>query len=72
MNYIGIDLHKKAFNACVMDSTGKVLFEENYPTNLESLTGLVSSFPNSSVVLEATQNWMWMVRSPQTQHVSVT
>ena len=72
MNYIGIDLHKKAFNACVMNNGGEVLLEKNYSNNLGDLESLITEFPNSSVVLEATQNWMWIVRALQEKGIDVT
>lgn len=72
MEYIGIDLHKKGFNACVMSGSGDILFEEKYDNNINSLSTLTSSFPNSSFVLEATQNWMWIVRELQRRSISVT
>lgn len=72
MEYIGVDLHKRGFNVCVMNNTGDILFEEKYDNNLKSLENLVSSFPNSSVVMEATQNWMWIVRVLQSKNIPVT
>lgn len=42
MEYIGIDLHKKSFTACVMDGDGKALHSQKYDNSCKSVVQLLS------------------------------
>lgn len=72
MEYVGIDLHKKGFTACVMDHTGAVLHANGYENTRDNIEALLAVCNNSSFVIEATQNWMWMVRILEKKGLSVT
>lgn len=72
MEYVGIDLHKRGFNACVMDEKGVVGHTGFYKNNDVDLTTLVSVCRSPSFVIEATQNWMWMVRYLEGLNLPVT
>lgn len=62
MNYLGIDLHKKSFQAVIMDQAGEVLHCQKYEnTRHEVLALLAQCQEKPSAVIEATQNWMWLV-----------
>lgn len=72
MEYVGIDLHKKGFTACVMDQDGKVNQTEGYRNNSGDLENLLLGLQKPSFVIEATQNWMWMVRILENKNLPVT
>lgn len=73
MEYIGIDLHKKSFTACLMDSVGKVLHRDKYDNSGESIVQLLSLCEEKpSVVIEATPNWMWMVKVLRDMDILIT
>lgn len=64
MEYVGIDLHKKGFTVCAMDQSGIISHAGGYKNNINisELEKLLLEVKNPSFVIEATQNWMWMVR----------
>lgn len=72
MEYVGIDLHKKGFTACVMDGGGKVNHTGGYQNNVGDLEKLLLQVSEPSFVIEATQNWMWMVRYFEKNKLPVT
>lgn len=72
MEYVGIDLHKKGFTACVMDQSGLVLHGGGYQNKISEIEKLLLEVKNPSFVIEATQNWMWMVRYFEKAHLPVT
>lgn len=62
MNYIAFDSHKHYTQACVQDSTGKILQE----CRIEHERGALAAFlhrwePGSPVALETLGNWYWIV-----------
>lgn len=62
MNYLGIDLHKKSFQAVIMDQAGEVLHCQKYENTREEVLALPAQCQEKpSTVIEATQNWMWLV-----------
>lgn len=73
MNYLGIDLHKRSFQAVVMGQKGEVLHSQKYENNSkESVVELLACCQEEpSVVVEATQNWMWLVAAFQRLKVPV-
>jgi len=73
MNYLGIDLGKRSFHAAVMDQAGEVLHSQKYSnTHKQVLAALAHCPQKPSVVVEATQNWMWMVNIFRQLKISVT
>ena len=72
MEYVGIDLHKKGFTACVMDQGGVVLHGGGYQNNIGDVEKLLLECHQPSFVIEATQNWMWMVRYFEKINLPVT
>jgi len=72
MEYVGIDLHKKGFTACVMDETGKVIHTNGYENTKDNIETLLTVCNNPSFVIEATQNWMWLVRFLEEKGLPVT
>lgn len=73
MNYLGIDLHKKSFQAVVMDQVGEVLHCQKYENTREEVLALLAQCQEKpSVVIEATQNWMWLVSVFQEFDISLT
>lgn len=72
MEYIGIDLHKRNFVACIMDRKGKVLHPDSYANTSASLTNLLAVCSDKPrIVLEATLNWQWLVSALQERTVDV-
>lgn len=61
--FVGIDLHKAFFVAVGEDTSGTVLFNERYENSEASVVSLLAKFPASPLaVVEASGNWMWLVR----------
>lgn len=71
MEYVGIDLHKKGFTACILDQAGQVLHADGYKNSSREIETLLSVCDSPSFVIEATQNWMWMVRILQEKGLPV-
>lgn len=63
MKYIGLDIHKKNTQACVMNEKGKVLTNVRFPSNPKEinrfLDGIEASGP-ASIVMEATGFCMYI------------
>lgn len=73
MNYLGIDLSKRDFHAVVMDQAGVILHSHKYQNTKEDILALLARCPEKpSVVIEATQNWMWPVNVLRQLGVPVT
>jgi len=72
VEYVGIDLHKKGFTACIMDQEGSIVHLHKYQNAREDVEELVSICQNPSFVIEATQNWMWITRMLQEKGLPVT
>jgi transposase len=43
--YIGLDVHKKMTNACIMDDVGEVVLEKRFPTNKIGVDYLANNLP---------------------------
>jgi len=72
--YIGIDLHMQFSTVAVMDQDGNILKEHKfYHTNKKELFKFFASFPTdaTSISLEATFNWYWLVDTLQELGYSV-
>lgn len=72
-NYIGIDFHKQFSQVAVMDDKGKLIDERRLEHgDRDELKGYFSRFqPSTSVALEATRNWYWLVDLLQEQGMNV-
>jgi len=57
MYHIGLDIHKKHTQACVMDESGRVLSNERFPSTPEGLDEFLSGFEQAKFVLESTGIW---------------
>lgn len=71
--YLGIDLHRDSFTAYGIDVNGNEIIKGKYQNNDDSITALLSIFPNKpKVVVEATRNWMWFVQNLKRKGYRVT
>lgn len=62
--FVGIDLHRQYFTAWGTDEKGKEIFKARLKNATSSVEKLVDAFPKPpQVVVEATRNWMWLVKS---------
>jgi transposase len=61
MRYIGLDLHKEACQATVLDESGKVLQETRFASNREELARFCKPYKGARIVLEAVgfYEWVW-------------
>lgn len=61
MRYIGLDVHKDACQATVVDPKGKVLREERFPSTREGFATFFRPYRGDRVVMEAVgfHEWMW-------------
>jgi len=72
MQYLGIDLHKKGFVAVGMDEKGNIFHKDKYDNSYDEVVSLLSHCQECpSAVIEATQNWMWLVNAFQKLKVRV-
>ena len=53
MNFIGIDVHKKQSQICVLDEQGEVCFETRVPTTRAHLKDAVLIYKGAKVLLES-------------------
>lgn len=59
--YLGIDLHRDSFTAYGTDQSGSEVVKNKYGNSHESIDQVLTIFPTPpAVVVEATQNWMWL------------
>ncbi len=73
MNYLGIDLSKRDFHAVVMDQQGAILHSHKYQNTREDVLAVLARCGEKpSAVIEATQNWMWLVNLLKQQKIEVT
>lgn len=73
MNYLGIDLSKRSFHAVVMDQAGKILRSQKYNNTRQDVLAALACCPQKpEVVIEATQNWMWLANLLKQLEVPVT
>lgn len=72
-NYIGIDFHKQFSQVAVMNDKGRILDERRLEHDQrEELLTYFSQFEReTSVALEATRNWYWLVDLLQEQGLDV-
>jgi len=61
--YVGIDLHREYFSCYGTNEKGEELLRKRYLNSLVSVGELVNHFSKPpKVAVEATRNWMWLVR----------
>jgi len=73
MNYLGIDLSKRDFHAVIMDQAGVILHSKKYQNTKEDVLAVLTQCSEKpSVVIEATQNWMWLTNLLKMQEIEVT
>ena len=57
--FVGMDVHKRETQACVMDATGKVLVNTRFPSDRAQVQGFLSKYPGARVAIEASSTWEW-------------
>jgi len=64
IRYVGLDVHKRIVEACVLDEAGKIVFRLRFGLSRETLAAFakVRLLPTDRVVLEATTNTWAVVR----------
>lgn len=56
--YVGLDVHKKNNQACVMDESGNIVQEKRFLNKIEELDEFLESIPDDSkIVMEACSVW---------------
>jgi transposase len=71
---VGIDLHSRRFNVCVLDGKGEVLFEQLFPTSAQNLVRVMKNLADPKrVVLEESDMaaWAFRVLQPHARQVIV-
>jgi len=73
VQYIGVDIHRKFMQVCVMDAQGQVgktgRLEMDEPLSIERFFG---QFPDDTqVAVEATCGWMWLADLLEAQGLQV-
>ena len=62
--FVGIDLHRQYFTCYATNGKGDEILKERLSNCQEAVDYLVKHFPfPPKVVIEATRNWMWLVRA---------
>ena len=71
IRYVGLDVHKRVIEACIVDQTGKVLHRERFALNRQALHTFAAKVlrPTDRVALEATTN-CWAVADALRPHVA--
>ena len=68
LRYIGLDVHKKWIQICILDARGKVLFEGRSPATADQIRGFARSLrPSDQIALEATTN-TWAIVAHLERH----
>ena len=62
MNFIGIDVHKKQSQICVLDEQGEVCFETRVPTTRAHLKDAVLIYKGAKILLESSTPSEWVAR----------
>lgn len=71
IRYVGLDVHKRVVEACIVDRAGKVLARERFALNRRTLDKFATKVlrPGDHVALEATTN-CWAVADALRPHVA--
>lgn len=62
MEHIGIDVHKKHTQICILDSEGRVSAQKRIPTRRDRLGNFFGERPRAKVLLEASTISEWVAR----------
>lgn len=57
--FIGLDVHKRETQICVMDENGKIVEETRIPSTREDLKRVLAPHRGARVVVEACMSWEW-------------
>jgi transposase len=63
MEYIGIDIHQRESQVCIVDEDGHVLVERRVRTRGERLAALLEGWGRTRVVLEASTESEWVAQA---------
>jgi transposase len=63
MEFIGIDVHKRDSQVCILAEGGEVVLEQRLRTQRERLGELLGKRPKARVLLEASTESEWVARS---------
>ena len=66
MEYIGIDVHQRESQVCIVDEDGHVLLERRVRTSGERFAGLLEGRGRTRVVLEASTESEWVAQALET------
>lgn len=66
MYLIGIDVHKKHSQICILDEQGEVHFETRVPTTRPDLEDVLRSYPGARVLIESCTPSEWVARHLET------
>ena len=66
MYFIGIDVHKKQSQICILDEQGEVHVETRVPTTRPDLEDVLRSYPRARVLLESCTPSEWVARHLET------
>jgi transposase len=71
VRYVGLDVHKRVVEACIVDASGKIVHRERFSLNRRTLTLFASKIlrPGDHVAFEATTN-CWAVADALRPHVA--
>src|ERR1035438_7114432 len=71
IRYVGLDVHKRVVEACIVDQPGKVVHRERFALNRQTLETFATEIlrPSDHVALEATTN-CWAVTDALRPHVA--
>lgn len=63
MEYVGIDLHKRETQVCILDEAGEVILEKRVKTTQDALSALfVSRAKGSKAIIESSSESEWVAR----------
>ena len=62
MEYIGMDVHKRESQVCIVDATGTVVVEARIRTTRERVSALLGGRPRARIVLEASTESEWVAQ----------
>lgn len=57
--FVGMDVHKRETQACVMDAQGRVLVNTRFPSDRTQVQAFLSKYPGAKVAIEASNTWEW-------------
>ena len=60
--FVGIDVHKKRSQICIMDESGAVVYETRVPTTRADLADVLRGYAGSKVLIEASTPSEWVAR----------